>query len=116
MSDDIQDIQHHVTVTREGKGICARDVFKRVTTYDAAVVRSVAQYEKEFGRNGFSKGRTQRVIGEIPLAEFMRLQAEASSAGSVLTGKDLRRYLSSNPEYMTVRRFVSDSSANIIVK
>lgn len=116
MSEDVQDIQHHVSVTREGKGICARDVFKRVTTYDAAVVRSVAQYEKEFGRNGFSKGRTHRVIGEIPVAEFMRLQAEASAAGEVLTGKDIRKYLSSNPEYMTVRRFVSDAPSNIIVR
>lgn len=116
MADSMQDIQHHVSVTREGKGICAKDVFRRVTTYDAAIVRSQAQFERDFGRNGFSKERTQRVIGEIPLAEFMEMQRLANASGDVLTGDDLKKYLQRNPEYMTVRRINSSAPPNIRVR
>lgn len=116
MPEQVMDIENHVSVQREGKGRLARNMIRRVTTYDAAIIREQAAYEREFGRNGFSDKRTQRVIGEIPLAEFLELQATASAHGDVLTGKDLRKYLADNPEYRTVRRFVGSGPSNIIVR
>jgi hypothetical protein len=83
----------------------------RVTTYDAAVVRSAAQYEKEFGDNGFSDNRNHRVIGEIPLIEFLDMQAEAQKAGDTLSGKDLKKWLADHPEFLTVTK-ISHANAN----
>jgi hypothetical protein len=110
-------MENIVNIREEGKGICKKRIFKRVTTYDAALIRDMATYQREFGKNGFSKERSHRVIGEIPLPEFLAMQAQAAEHGDELTGKDLRDYLRENPEYMTVRAFKThDGHSNIIVK
>ena len=109
-------MENHVFIEETGKGITKKRELTRVTTYDAAVVRSQAQYERELGKNGFSKGRTQRVIGEIPLAEFLEIQRQATEHGEELTGTEIKKYLRQNPEYMTVNRMVGVGNPNIIVK
>ena len=110
-------MENIVTVREEGKGICKKRIFERVTTYDAALIRDMATYEREFGRNGFSKERSHRVIGEIPLPEFLAMQAQAQAHGDELTGSDLRDYLRENPEYMTVKAFKTHGNhPNIIIK
>ena len=76
----------------------------RVTSYDAAVVREAAHYEREFGDNGFSNKRDHRAIGEIPLIEFLDMEAEAKESGGTLSGKELKRWLADHPEFMTVTR------------
>ena len=110
-------MENHIFIEDVGKGITKKKQFKRVTTYDAAVIRDMATYEREFGKNGFSKERSHRVIGEIPLPEFLAMQAQAREHGDELTGKDLRDYLRENPEYMTVRAFKTHGgNSNIIIK
>ena len=110
-------MENHIFIEDVGKGITKKKQFKRVTTYDAAIVRDMATYEREFGKNGFSQKRTHRVIGEIPLPEFLAMQAQAREHGDELTGKDLRDYLRENPEYMTVRAFKTHGGhSNIIIK
>ena len=110
-------MENHIFVEEVGKGITKKRQFTRVTTYDAAIVRDMATYEREFGKNGFSQNRTHRVIGEIPLPEFLAMQAQAQEHGDELTGKDLRDYLRENPEYMTVRAFKTHGGhSNIIIK
>ena len=56
-------MENHIFVEEVGKGITKKRQFTRVTTYDAAIVRDMATYEREFGKNGFSAKRTHRVIG-----------------------------------------------------
>lgn len=110
-------MENHIFIEEVGKGITKKRQFTRVTTYDAAIVRDAATFEREFGRNGFSKERTHRVIGEIPFPEFLRMQAEAREHGDELTGKDLKQYLRENPDYMTVTAFKTHGGhSNIIVK
>ena len=110
-------MENHIFVEEVGKGITKKRQFTRITTYDAAIVRDMATYEREFGKNGFSQNRTHRVIGEIPLPEFLAMQAQAQEHGDELTGKDLRDYLRENPEYMTVRAFKTHGGpSNIIIK
>lgn len=75
--------------------------YTRVTTYDAAVVMTEAQFQKENSRNGMFKGGTGRSLGEIPLAEFLEMQRLANERGEELTGKDIKEYLKKNPEYLT---------------
>ena len=110
-------MEHHIDIREEGKGRFKKRIFERVTTYDAAIVRDAATYEREFGKNGFSQQRTHRVIGEIPFPEFLAMQAKAVEHGDELTGKDLKAYLRENPEYMTVRAFKTHGgNPNIIIK
>ncbi|MDY0227218.1 MAG: hypothetical protein RBR38_10355 [Desulfomicrobium apsheronum] len=110
-------MENHIFIEDVGKGITKKRMFKRVTTYDAAIVRDAATYEREFGKNGFSKERSHRVIGEIPFPEFLRMQEQAREHGAELTGKDLKAYLRENPEYMTVNAFKTHGGhPNIIVK
>lgn len=79
-----------------------------ITRYDAAVVRDAATFAREFGNdNGFSRGRTMRHIGCIPLSEYQQLEMEAREAGEVLTSARIRQYLQDHPEYRTVRRLDS---------
>ena len=98
------DFENFISVENRVIGNSDKMKMTRVTTYDAAVVRSAAQYEKEFGDNGFSDKRDHRVIGEMPLIEFLDMQAEAQGAGGTLSGKDLKRWLADHPELMTVSR------------
>lgn len=100
-------------ISAENRVIGNSDKMKltRVTSYDAAVVRSAAQYERDFGDNGFSKKRDHRVIGEMPLVDFLDMQAEAQKSGGTLSGKDLKRWLVEHPEFMAVTR-VNHANAN----
>ena len=110
-------MENHIFIEDEGKGICKKQKFTRVTTYDAAVVRDMASYQREFGKNGFSKSRNHRVIGEIPLPEFLAMQQRAVDNGDELTNSEIVRYLKNNPEYMTVRAMKTHGgNPNIIVK
>ena len=110
-------MEHHIFIEDVGKGICKKRQFTRVTTYDAAIVRSMAAYEREFGNNGFSKERTHRAIGEIPLPVFLEMQAQAQERGEELTGKDLKEYLRQNSNFMTVRAIKTHGgNPNIIIK
>lgn len=110
-------MENFAWVEEVGKGITKKRMFKRVTTYDAALIRDMATYEREFGNNGFSSKRTHRVIGEIPLPEFLAMQSRARENGDELTGKDLKQYLRANPEYMTVRAMKTNGgNPNIIIK
>lgn len=90
--------------------------FERVTTYDTAIVMEAAEAERQLGNNGFSKERGSRVIGEIPLAEFLELQRVAQESGDDLTGTDLRKFLQKNREYMTVPRLNTGHKGKIIIK
>lgn len=74
---------------------------KRITTYDAAVVMTEAQYEREISRNGMFKGGNGQSVGEIPIAEFFELQRIAQERDEELTGKDLKNWLKQHPEYLT---------------
>lgn len=98
------DFNNFISVEKAVIGNSDKMKMTRVTTYDAAVVRSAAQYERDFGDNGFSKKRDHRVIGEMPLIEFLDMQREAQDAGSCLSGKDLKKWLQDHPEFMTVSK------------
>lgn len=91
---------------------------KRVTTYDAAVVYTEAEYIRKYGNNGFSKGRNQRVIGEIPVAEFFEMKRLAEERGEEFAGTELKNWLRKNPEYMTVNGISTNRNGNgqIIIK
>lgn len=91
-------------------------VMTRVTTYDAAIPMEQAHYERMTGRNGFTKGRGGRCIGEMPIAEYMEMERIARESGDYVTGKDLRKYLQNNREYMTVARINTGASGKIIIK
>ncbi len=76
-----------------------------ICSQDAIIFRDVHTYAKEVeanSRNGMSKKGTHRVIGEIPLTEYLRLLDEKKARGEVLEGKDLRQYLAKHPEFRTV--------------
>lgn len=73
----------------------------RITTYDAAVVMTEAQYEKDISRNGMFKGGNGRTLGEMPIAEFFELQRLANERGEELSGKDLTNWLKQRPQYLT---------------
>ncbi|WP_421901303.1 hypothetical protein [Maridesulfovibrio sp.] len=88
----------------------------RVTTYDAVPIMEQAHFEKMSGCNGFSDERNQRVIGEVPLAEFFELQRQADAHGEPLTGTQLKSFLAENPEYMTVTQIDTGHTGRIIVK
>jgi len=88
----------------------------RITSYDAAVVMEQAHYERTLGNNGFSKKRSHRVIGEMPISEFMELERQAREAGDIVTGKDLKKWLQRNREYMTVPRLNTGRKGRIIIK
>ncbi|WP_319583945.1 hypothetical protein [uncultured Pseudodesulfovibrio sp.] len=105
------DFENLISVENRVIGNSDKMKMTRVTTYDAAVVRSAAQYEKEFGDNGFSDKRNHRVIGEMPLIEFLDMQAEAQKSGDTLSGKDLKKWLAEHPEFMTVTR-INHANAN----
>ncbi len=107
----MDDFKNFISVENRVIGNSDKMKMTRVTTYDAAVVRSAAQYEREFGDNGFSDKRNHRVIGEIPLIEFLDMQAEAQNAGDTLSGKDLKKWLADHPEFMAVTR-ISNANAN----
>ena len=110
-------MENFAWVEEVGKGITKQRMFKRVTTYDAALIRDMATYEREFGNNGFSSKRTHRVIGEIPLPEFLAMQQRAVDNGDELTNSEIVRYLKNNPEYMTVRAMKTHGgNPNIIIK
>ena len=100
----MEDFNNIVSVENRVIGNSDKMKMTRVTTYDAAVVRNAAQYEKEFGDNGFSDKRNHRVIGEIPLIEFLDMQADAQRSGDPLSGKDLKKWLADHPEFSTVSR------------
>ncbi|SME89409.1 hypothetical protein [Desulfovibrio gilichinskyi] len=88
----------------------------RITTYDAVPLMTEAHFEKINGNNGFSKGRTQRVIGEIPLAEYLEMQRVANERDEPLTGTQLKEFLRQNPGYMTVNGLDTGASGKIIIK
>ena len=88
----------------------------RITTYDAVPIMEQAHFERLSGCNGFSDGRNQRVIGEIPLAEFYEMQRIANERGEPLTGTELKGFLAENPEFMTVNDIDTGHTGHIIVK
>ncbi|MEZ7195405.1 hypothetical protein [Pseudodesulfovibrio karagichevae] len=105
------DFENLISVENRVIGNSDKMKLTRVTSYDAAVIREAAHYEREFGDNGFSDKRDHRVIGEIPLIEFLDMQTEAQKAGDTLSGKDLKKWLAEHPEFMTVTR-VNCANAN----
>ncbi|WP_321404499.1 hypothetical protein [Maridesulfovibrio sp.] len=88
----------------------------RVTTYDAVPIMEQAYFERLSGCNGFSDGRNQRVIGEVPLAEFFEMLRIADEQGEPLTGTGLKGFLAENPEYRTVNNIDTGHTGRIIVK
>jgi hypothetical protein len=88
----------------------------RVTTYDAAVAMSAADAERMLGKNGFTKGRGGRVIGEMPVHEYFEMERIARESGDHVTGTDLKKWLQRNRDYMTVARIDTGRSGKIIVK
>lgn len=88
----------------------------RITSYDAVPVMDQARFERLSGCNGFSDGRNQRVIGEIPLAEFFEMQRIADEREEPLTGTELKAFLAENPEYRTVNNIDTGHTGKIIVK
>lgn len=88
----------------------------RVTSYDAVPVMEQAHFERLSGCNGFSDGRNQRVIGEVPLAEFFEMQRVANERDEPLTGTELKAYLAENPEYMTVNKIDTGHTGKIILR
>ncbi len=90
----------------------------KICSKDAVIFRDVHTYAKEVeanSRNGMSKKGTHRVIGEIPLAEYLRLAKEKKERGEELRGKDLRAYLQEHPEFMTVRALDTGNKGQVRV-
>lgn len=63
--------------------------------------------------NGFSQNRMFRKIASIGLVEIMKATQEGYNLDDE---KDLYRFLSEHPEYMTVDKINSNRPANIIIK
>lgn len=88
----------------------------RITSYDTAIVMQQADAELSLGNNGFTKGRGQRVIGEMPFIEYLEMCRVAEESGDNVTGTDLKKYLMKNREYMTVPRIDTGRKGQIIIK
>jgi hypothetical protein len=63
--------------------------------------------------NGFSKKRLFRRIASIPDVANLKAYQDGYNLDDV---KDLRRFLSDNPEYMTVDKIDTGASGHIIIK
>jgi len=87
-----------------------------ICKHDVATICTSNEWEKINGVNGFSAQRSQRHIGEIPVAEFFELKRQADEAGTELTGADVKKYLRDNPEYMTVNAIDTGRDPRIIIK
>ena len=69
--------------------------------------------QKMNSNNGFSEKRLFRKIASIPDVANLKAYQDGYNLDDP---KELRRFLSDNPDYMTVERLVSKRSPNIIVK
>lgn len=96
--------------------VIEKDSTTHITRYDAAIPMTEAQFERINSLNGFSKERLQRVIGEIPVAEYFELERQAKEAGEQVTVERLTKWLRKHPEYMTVNAIDTGKDPRIIVK
>ena len=69
--------------------------------------------EKMNSNNGFSKQRLFRKIASIPDVAHMKAYQDGYNLDDP---KDLRRFLSDNPDYMTVDKIDTGRSGKIIIK
>ena len=90
--------------------------FTHITKYDAIIPMTEAQYAKASSLNGFSKKRLQRVIAEIPIAEYFEMERLARESGEQVTADRVKKWLSGHPEYMTVNAIDTGKDPRIIVK
>lgn len=87
-----------------------------ITKYDAVIPMTEAQLAKTRALNGFSKERLQRVIAEMPIAEYFELERQAQEAGEHVTADRIKRWLTDNSEYMTVNAIDTGKDPRIITK
>lgn len=86
---------------------------------DAIINMDVCQYAqmvKAESRNGMSKGGTHRVIGEIPAGVYFAMMREAEERGEPLTGKQIKEYLRTHPEYRTVNAIDSGNTRHAQIR
>jgi hypothetical protein len=66
------------------------------------------------GNNGWTKNRTMRRVAQIPT---LALQLAKDAGWDVDDQNELRRFIESNPQWMTVKQFKAPSAhSNIIIK
>ncbi|MCL1985082.1 MAG: hypothetical protein FWG59_01345 [Betaproteobacteria bacterium] len=83
---------------------------------DAVAIMTEAQFQKNHSRNGMLAGGNGRLIGEIPLEDFLALQALAEERGEYLTARELEEYLALNPQFRTVNALDSGSRGQVRVR
>jgi hypothetical protein len=86
---------------------------KTLVTQDYVPTIEENRWQKMNGNNGWTKGRTMRRVASIPT---LAMQIARDEGWDLDDRHELRRFIDSHPEFMTVKGFKTSNNPNIIIK